>query len=104
MPARPYTITADTPLFRGPLIYYGGVLRADGVGVGEAEVRDGNIDGDPLIDYFRAAVSDRDRSIIPMGVYVLRGLFVDLVANVSDFIVWLDLDVPEAVGGPRQGP
>lgn len=97
MPARAYPITVDSPLIRGPLVYYGGVLRATSGGTGEVEVWDGLTDATDPIDYFRAAASDRDRSIIPNGVLVIRGLFVDLVANVDRFVVWVDFDVPEAV-------
>lgn len=104
MAVKAYPVTQDSALFRGPCLYYGGFLRATGGGVGEAEVRDGNADSDQLVDYFRAAASDRDRNQLPQGIFLLRGCFVDLVANVDTFVVWLDFDIPDGASGPRSGP
>lgn len=103
MPWKQIPVSSDAPVFSGPVIYGGGVLRSTAAGVGEVIVRDGVSASAQLIDYFRAAASDRDRNELSRGIFAMRGLFVDLVVNVSEFVLYYDDDIPAALAGPEVG-
>jgi len=104
VPLRHTRITKDEPFLAGPCIYHGGFLQADAVGAATVEIFDdvGPNDGN-FADGFRAATSEHDQHIIDEGLWMLRGLYIDLGANVDHFVVYYDVDLPGASMGPTQG-
>lgn len=100
MPAKHVRVTQDGQLFRGPMVYYGGYLRASSGGTADVNVYDGQDATDAFLDGFRAPASEHDMHQIDLGLLVLRGLFIDAGANVEHFLVYYDDDVPEDTFGP----
>ena len=100
-PFRSARITADANFIRGPVVYHGGLLRADGGGAATADIYDANaVEAGLLRDAFRAATSEHDQHLIDPGLEFLRGLFIDLGANVDAFVVYYDVLEPERAAGP----
>lgn len=103
MPFRKLRLTQDSPAFLGPLIYHGGFLEAGAGGIAEAHLYDGTSASDEPLDAFRAAPDEHDVHAYDSGLFVLRGVFVDFGTNVEAFVLFYNLDIPEALGGPRSG-
>ena len=100
-PFRKDRITADLNFLRGPVIYHGGILRATAGGAATVDIYDANdAEAGLLGDLFRAAASEHDQHLIDPGIEFLRGLFVDIGANVADFILYHDVIEPERTAGP----
>ena len=100
-PFRKARLDADLNFLRGPVIYHGGILRASGAGAATVDVYDANDAAPGLLgDLFRAATSEHDQHLIDPGIEFLRGLFVDIGANVADFILYYDVIEPERTAGP----
>ena len=105
VPLRKVRLTADVPFLAGPLLYHGGLLRATAAGASIVDVYDAlAVDAALLADAFRAAANEHDQHIFDAGLFMERGIFIDLGANVADFILYFDLDVEGAFMGPRAGP
>lgn len=104
MPVRTVVLTADSPVLQGPLIYRGGFLKATSGGAATADLYDNTAASGQPIDSFRAATSNYDRHTDPDGVWVLRGIYVDIGNNVDSFTLYYDDDAPEDTAGARQGP
>jgi hypothetical protein len=97
-------VSASGPVLEGPVIYGGAILKAAAGGAADVQLVDGNKAADEPLDDFRAPASEHDIHVYDTGIFVMRGLFVTIGANVSYFLLLYDLDIPEAVSGPRQGP
>lgn len=100
MALRHLRVSRNGQIFQGPLIYYGGYLRAGAGGAGTVDVFDGQGNDDAFLDGYRAAANEHDQHQIDLGILVLRGLFVDIGANVDQFIVYYDTDISPAELGP----
>lgn len=98
---RPLRIDQDSQPYMGPLLYYGGILKATAGGISTADLFDNTSPASFPLDSFRAAASSVDRSFPPVGIFVLRGIAVDLGANVDYLLVYVDDDVPEDTAGPQ---
>lgn len=96
-------IAVTGPIFRGPVIYHGGYLRATGGGTATVDVFDGQDVGDEFGDGFRALVSEHDMHLLDGGLRFNRGIFVSLGANVDQFVLYYDTEVPAGVAGPTVG-
>lgn len=104
MAMRTLPVGADGAVLQGPLLYYGGLLKSSAGGTATVDIYDGTSASFPLIDSFVAAVSSRDRNALPNPIFILRGIYVDIGSNVTDFTLYFDDDVPEDTAGARQGP
>ena len=91
-------------MFRGPIIYRGGLLLATAGGAATVALYDGAAVTDEPLDAFRAAASEHDQHYLDGGIRVNRGVFVDLGANVDWFLLYFDPEVPVGVAGPVTGP
>jgi hypothetical protein len=97
-------VVATGAVIEGPLIYGGALLKASAGGIADVQLVDGNLGSQEPLDDFRCPASEHDIHVYDTGLYVMRGLFVTIGANVGWFEVLYDLDIPEATGGPREGP
>jgi hypothetical protein len=103
-PFRRVELKASSPAIEGPCVYHGGFLKASAAGTAEVDVLDGNAAGQEPLDNFRAPASEHDVHAFDTGLYVMRGIFVNFVSNVGTFVLFYDLDEPEAVSVAREGP
>lgn len=100
MPVRTVQLTADAPVLQGPVVYRGGLLKATSGGAATADLYDNNQAGGQPLDSFRAATSNYDRHTDPDGIWVMRGVYVDLGANVDSFVLYYDDDDSTDTRGP----
>lgn len=104
-PFRKVRLSQDSPVFAGPLIYHGGIVLSTAA-ADTVTIRDGNDASAEFVD--RIATPNPNQAgvrVLESGVFIMRGVFADLSsANISDFVLFYDVDIPEALAGPRQGP
>lgn len=96
-------VASDGAVLTGPLLYYGGVLKSSAGGVSTVDVYDGLSTNGDLIDSFQCAASSRDRNPLSVPIFIMRGIYVDIGANVTGFTLYYDDDEPSDTAGPRVG-
>ncbi len=104
-PFRTINLTRDNPVLTGPVIYHGGFM-INTAAAAQVDVWDGIAASGQRIDQFRTdATILIDRRVFESGIFMSRGIFLDFSASlVTEFTLYYDVDIPEALGGPRAGP
>ena len=90
-PAIARNVGIDSVVIQGRIAYHGGVLQAAGGGAATVTVYDGSSTSDQFRDVFAAAASDVVSRWYERGVEFVRGIYVDLGPNVSNFVIFFSM-------------